>query len=301
MEVSRKPNLFIIGAMKSGTTYLHDLLSAHPEIFMSKIKEPCFFVKSHELKHFAPSMWNRGISENQDKYLQLFENALHEKIVGESTTLYTKFPTLSDVPENIHAFNPDSRFIYVMRDPIERTLSHFWHNVNVESKMIDIYEGIKSDPHYMNVSHYALQIEKYLEYFDKKQIYFCTFEELVQNPNEILVSIFDWLNVDKTYKVPDSDKPKNVTPKNIKVSKHEVLPYRVRNIKPIRKLLDLIPYSLRKALSKPNSDRVDKRSVNVDKVIEYLRPIQLKQTEELRILLERDFPEWKTLYSETEN
>ena len=296
MNISKKPNLFIIGAMKSGTTYLHDLLSAHPEIFMSKIKEPCFFVKNAELKKFAPSMWNMGISENHDKYCQLFENVTSEKIVGESSTLYTKFPTLSDVPEKIYSFNPDARFIYVMRDPIERTLSHFWHNVRVESRMVDIYEGIKSDPHYMNVSYYALQIKQYLKYFDKNQFFFCTFENMVKDPENMLRNIFDWLNVDAAFKNPNIDQPKNVTPKDINVSKHELLSYKVRNIKPVRKLIDKIPYSLWKVLNKPNTQKVDKVSVTVDNITQYLRPIQKEQTEELKDLLAMDFPEWKSLY-----
>ena len=213
MSKPKRPNLFIIGAMKSGTTYLHDLLSAHPDIFMSKIKEPCFFVKSHELKKLAPSMWNMGISENHDKYGKLFQDVVNEKIVGESTTLYTKFPTLSGVPEKIYGFNPDAKFIYVMRDPIQRTLSHFWHNVRVESRMDDIYEGIKSDPHYMNVSYYALQINQYLKFFDKNQFFFCTFEKMIKDPENMLLDIFGWLNVDAAFKIPNIDQPKNVTPK----------------------------------------------------------------------------------------
>lgn len=291
-----KPNLFIIGAMKSGTTYLHDLLSEHPDIYMSKIKEPCFFVKNHELKKLAPSMWNMGICENQNKYNQLFGEVSNEKIVGESTTLYAKFPTLSGVPEKIHAFNPDARFIYVMRDPIERTLSHFWHNVRVESKMLDIYEGIKSDPHYMNVSHYALQIKEYLKVFDKSQFFFCTFENMIKDPEGMLYTIFDWLGVNAAFKIPNMDQPKNVTPKAISVSRHELLPYKVRNIKPIRKLIDMIPYSFWNALNKPNTRKVNKLSVTVNRITQYLRPIQQEQTEELKALLEMDYPEWKSLY-----
>lgn len=294
------PNLFIIGAMKSGTTYLHDLLSAHPDIFMSKIKEPCYFVKSNELKKFAPSMWNMGISENHDKYFQLFENVKNEKIVGESSTLYTKFPTLSGVPEKIYNFNPDAKFIYVMRDPIERTLSHFWHNVHVESKMFDIYEGIKSDPHYMNVSYYALQINQYLKFFNKKQFFFLTFEKMIKNPENMLINIFEWLNVDSGFKVSNIDQPKNVTPKGINVLKWDILSYKVRNIKLIRKLIDSVPYSFWQILNKPNTKKVDKFSVEVDRITEYLRPIQKTQTEELKDLLKMDFCEWESLYSAVE-
>lgn len=298
MSKFKKPNLFIIGAMKSGTTYLHDLLSAHPDIYMSKVKEPCFFVKSQELKKFAPSMWNMGISENDEKYYKLFENIDNEKIIGESSTLYTKYPTLSGIPERISNFNPDSKFIYVMRDPVERTLSHFWHNVRVESKMVDVYEGVISDPHYINVSNYASQINEYFKYFNKDQFFFCTFEDLVESPNLMLSRLFDWLDVDSTYEVPDIDQPKNVTPEDFYVSRHGIFPYRIRNIKLIRKLIDIIPYSFRQTLSKPNKDSVDKKTVEIGRIVEYLKPIQREQTEELKNLIGTDFPQWKTLYSE---
>ena len=109
MKRNSVPNLFIIGAMKSGTTYLHDLLSSHPDIFMSTVKEPCHFVNGAELKKLAPQMWNMRFWENMARYEQLFEKAGSESVVGESTTLYAKYPTLSGVPRRIHEFNPDAK------------------------------------------------------------------------------------------------------------------------------------------------------------------------------------------------
>jgi hypothetical protein len=56
-----RPNLFLIGAMKSGTTYLCDLLAAHPEIFMSSPKEPCHFVDPKVLLRAWPGQWDQAI------------------------------------------------------------------------------------------------------------------------------------------------------------------------------------------------------------------------------------------------
>lgn len=81
MANQRIPNLFIVGAMKSGTTTLHNYLNMHPDIFMSqKPKEPQYFVQ--ELN------WSKG----EDWYLSLFEAAGDAKIIGESSTDYSKLP-----------------------------------------------------------------------------------------------------------------------------------------------------------------------------------------------------------------
>ena len=106
-----KPNLFIIGSMKSGTTSLHNYLSYNPEIYMSEEKEPGYFVK--ELAQ------DKGI----DWYLSLFDKAENVKYAGESSTHYTKLPTFSGVAERIHEFSPSAKLLYIMRDPIRRSIA----------------------------------------------------------------------------------------------------------------------------------------------------------------------------------
>ena len=70
--MARKPNLFLIGAMRSGTTYLCKLLDAHPSIFMCRPKEPSYFVDPGQLKTLWPNMWDQGFWRSEDHYLRLF-------------------------------------------------------------------------------------------------------------------------------------------------------------------------------------------------------------------------------------
>lgn len=291
------PNLFVIGAMKSGTTYLHDLLSSHPDIFMSAIKEPCFFVDEKELKKFAPQMWKMGIRGNIHKYAELFEAVEKEKIIGESTTLYAKYPTLGGVPKRIFDFNPDARFVYVMRDPIARTISHYWHNVKVTSKMEEILLELKEDPHYQNVSHYAMQLQEYLKYFDLDRFYICTFEQMIHNPEKMLRDIFNWLGIDDQVEIKGLNDPKNVTPQAMLVSKANLFSYEFRMSAPIRHFLDLIPYRLKNSIGRLFQKTVTKNATDLGEIIEYLRPSQLEQTKTLEKMLNKKFPEWKMLYS----
>src|SRR3982750_4919552 len=94
-----RPNLFLIGAMKSGTTSLHSYLASHPQIFMCPEKEPEFFAKN--------AIWSRG----EDWYLRLFDGATTEPVVGESSTVYSRIPHFPGVAERIAKFSPGARFI----------------------------------------------------------------------------------------------------------------------------------------------------------------------------------------------
>lgn len=101
--MSNEPNLFIIGAMKSGTSSLHNYLSSHPDIFMSQVKEPMHFSRE--------DMWSKG----NDDYLGLFADAKNEKYLGESSTEYTKLPFRDGVAKRLYEFNPEAKLIYIAR------------------------------------------------------------------------------------------------------------------------------------------------------------------------------------------
>src|ERR671915_544163 len=96
------PNLIVIGAMKSGTTSLHNYLSLHPEIFMTEVKEPSFFT--------LEGNWWRG----REWYEAQFPVAA--KIRGESSPDYTKHPRHAGAPERMHAMIPDAKLVYLLRD-----------------------------------------------------------------------------------------------------------------------------------------------------------------------------------------
>jgi hypothetical protein len=181
------PNLLVIGAMKSGTTSLHQYLSVHPEIFMSAEKEPRFF--SDE------SNWNRGLGWYERQFPE------PTPIRGESTPDYTKFPAITGPPKRIHSVIPDAHFIYLVRDPIERIISHY-----VDSYSFGRVNGTLSeelarldDCHLVNCSRYYLQIEQYLEYFDPGSILILSSEELRDDRRKTLETAFRFLGVDETF------------------------------------------------------------------------------------------------------
>ena len=179
-------NLFVVGAMKSGSTTLHEYLGLHPEIFMSEEKEPGFFV---------PELW-RGRPESE--YQALFSGWKGERYIGESSTHYTKLPTYPGVVDRLHAYNPDARILYVMRHPIERVISHYLHavrDVDFYGETRDIGSAIAKDPMYIAYSDYSAQISPYLERFGRDKVLTLTFETLVSDPQATMDKVFAWLGL----------------------------------------------------------------------------------------------------------
>jgi len=86
-------------------------MRAHAEIGVSRIKETRFFCD--------PGNWHKGLGW----YVRLFPKNAKARI--ESSPSYTNYPTERDVPQRIHAIIPEARFLYVMRDPVDRAISHY--------------------------------------------------------------------------------------------------------------------------------------------------------------------------------
>ena len=135
--MEKQANLFLVGAMKAGTTLLMDLLSQHPEIYVSPIKEPNFFVEEvpEELydpsrffslekyfkKDFPNPLHIANVNTLQD-YRKLFSISTHEKYRLEGSTMYLHAP---NTPQRICQYNNDATIIIIKRDPLDRAYSHY--------------------------------------------------------------------------------------------------------------------------------------------------------------------------------
>lgn len=176
---------FIIGAMKSGTTSLFDILGQHPQICPSKTKEPDYFTKESDEGSRANylSLWN-------------WQGGVHS-IALESSVAYTKAPSIAGVPERIHQSELGQyRFIYMLRNPLTRIESQLRHGLFAGwGKSLDA--GI---PEYaINISSYAMQLDQYLKYFPIDNIMLVTLEEFKHNPDVVLSRICQFLGINKDY------------------------------------------------------------------------------------------------------
>ena len=113
---SEWPNLFLIGAPRCGTTTLHAALGRHPQVFMSPVKEPFFFVPLRR-----EEVGRRRIYDERG-YLSLFAGAQDEPVRGESSATYL---WTDSVPARIRAVRPDAKIVVILREPVERAYSHY--------------------------------------------------------------------------------------------------------------------------------------------------------------------------------
>ena len=177
------PHFIIIGAMKSGTTTLYRHLSQHPGIDMSRDKETDFFV--------AEKNAGRGL----DWYSAQFTRG--EAVRGEASPNYAKRRDFPGVPERMAATCPDVRLIYVLRDPIIRAESQFRHSVLIGDLRPDLsdFAGSHEYMHIMDASHYAHQLDAYLQYFERDAVLVLDFDDLVRDPQGTLNRVFTHIGV----------------------------------------------------------------------------------------------------------
>jgi hypothetical protein len=178
------PNFLIIGAMKAGTTSLYHYLRAHPEIFMPPVKELDFFAREPRE--------GRGL----DWYAGQFSGAGRAIAIGEASTMYTKYPRFPGTPDRIATSIPDAKLIYLVRDPIERIRSHYRHQVALGAERGPLAKAVFADPVYLDVSRYAMQIERYLECFDRDQLLVLTSEHLRDDRSAVVRRVYGFLGVD---------------------------------------------------------------------------------------------------------
>lgn len=183
-----KPDFIIIGAQKAGTTSLHYYLDCHPEIGMSRTKELKFFVREMN--------WKRGWGWYQEQFPE------EGRIFGEASPQYTQYPNFQGVPERIHQHLPRVKLIYVLRDPIERTISHYLQRVSEfaeERSFEQILTIPLSENNYLNTSRYYFQLEQYLPYFGREQFFFTTLERLRTDRRAVLRELFRFLEVEPDF------------------------------------------------------------------------------------------------------
>jgi Sulfotransferase family len=193
------PTFFIIGAAKAGTTSLHSYLDQHPEIQMSAIKETNFFSGPA-----GATPYPVGRVSNLDEYEELFDPSV--EVRGESSPSYTNFPRRRGVPEAIENLVPEAKFVYVVRDPIARTASHYQMLVTAGKERRTLDDALaaldRADPHSHRLtcqSFYARQLEQYLRRFPQERILVVDQADLLSNRQLTLREAFSFLSVDDAF------------------------------------------------------------------------------------------------------
>lgn len=183
---NKLPDFIIIGGARCGTTSLSACLNQHPDIGMAKIKEPEFFCENKN--------WEKGLPW----YKALFPG--NSKLCFEASTSYSKFPVFPNVPQKIFKIVPDIKFIYILRNPVERAVSHYKMAVAQNHENRNINNAFLDTEHpqtkfYLNCSSYYYQLEQYLQFFNLEQFLLINFERMVNDTFTALNEIYSFLDV----------------------------------------------------------------------------------------------------------
>lgn len=208
-----KPNFFILGAAKSGTTFLYNTLTEHPDIFFPIEKEPSF-LSYHFDKHINGTA----------KYFELFDDVKDQKRIGEASPNYLPDPTS---PRILKGLFPDAKFIVTLRNPADRAYSMYLnlrrygheHHNTFERALVAEDQRLNSqdfkEKHqyfyhflYFRSGLFGEQIQRYFDLFDPKQFYIITLDRLKSNFEESIKDILTFLEVDANYALKPGDKHK---------------------------------------------------------------------------------------------
>ncbi|MEQ9639015.1 MAG: sulfotransferase [Alphaproteobacteria bacterium] len=296
MSAAPRPNFFVVGSMKSGTTSLHRYLVRHPQIFMTENpKEPTYFLEREQLLDVLPGVEKLGFWRGEQNYLDLFAGAGDCPVIGEASANYARLNRVQGVPERVADFSPDARILFIARDPVERTISHYWYMVRFFEERRDMLSAIREEPDYTETSDYAMQLKAWLARFPEQRVKFITTEALRDRPEATMSDVFAWLGVDADFVPPNLAERANEAPEVLQQVRGKGLLHRFRHSGLWNAVGPLVPQGLRQSARRLSEKPVERVAVDRTEAVDYLRTIQRQQADELAALLGRRFPEWTTL------
>lgn len=180
------PRLLLIGAQKAGTTTLASLLARHPDIALGKEKEPDFYARN----------WHRG----PDWYRANYPEPDIPWLIDASTSYTAGFhdpDTGAPMPiaDRIAQTVSDPRFLFVLRDPVDRAWSAYWHDVRYGGETRRPEEVLTPDSLYIRQSCYADRLTDFIDHFSIHQILILHFEEVTGNQQKVMDRVTTFLDI----------------------------------------------------------------------------------------------------------
>lgn len=275
------PTFLIIGAQKAGTTSLYNDLTKNPRVFIPDDKELGDLCHDHVL---TPA----GRSE----YAAKFALTDADQSRGDATTAYTKRPRREGVAKRAYELlGPDLKMIYMVREPVSRTISHHHHLVAEQLVDPDINRAIHNHPPLIDYSRYAYQLEPWLAQFGAEAIRVVKFEDYVADRQVIVADLSRFIGVDPTVKNIDPNKVYNKTGSKPvalgawrRIQLNPIYRGFVRTLIPPKTRLRLFQFFLPKAPPRPDPPSIE----TLDYIIERVRP----NMDQLIDLLGPSAPRW---------
>jgi hypothetical protein len=192
-----RPSFIGIGAGKSGTTWLWEMLRKHPDVFLPEQKELQYF---NEEWYGTPGIRNERATRGIEWYLQFFADAQPGQVCGEITPTYLWNVT---APQRIHAFDPSLRLFALLRDPTEQVFSSYLFSLQKgEMNRMSFEDALVRHSYLVDRTYYGRFIGNYLDWFPLERLKVFLYEDLVRDPRRILVEVERYIGVREF--VPDN-------------------------------------------------------------------------------------------------
>jgi len=178
--VAGKPNFIYIGPDKAGSSWLHEVLLRHPQIFLSPAKDLYFFDRYYD----------RGL----DWYLRQFDDARPEHlVVGEVCQDYLFHP---EAPQRIADSLGSCRMMVTLRDPADRAFSSYLYMLRSGWEPGTFLQALAGQPMLLQHGSYATALERFTDRFGRDQIHVAVFDDLVADPQAFIDALTAWLDID---------------------------------------------------------------------------------------------------------
>lgn len=193
IQAKQKVSVIVLGAQKCATTSLYYLLRTHPQMCGATVKETNFFSNSTD--------WRRDIS----LYDQQF-NPLPGQLCVEASPSYTQHPLFPNkqVWEDMHAYNPDLKLIYLVRKPVDRIISAYMHRYQVGDISLSLREAVRKDETLVLTTQYYTQIRPFVALFGVDQILFIDFDDFTKDQPAVMQRVAEYIGVPfDSFQMPD--------------------------------------------------------------------------------------------------
>jgi hypothetical protein len=203
-----RPNFFIVGAAKCGTTSMYEYLRQHPDVFMPEFKEPIFFGQDLDI---APCWCVR----DERDYLALFDQAGGKKRIGESSVWYI---CSRSAPDEIRRFNPDAKVVIMLRHPVEFLYSlhglflwtdnediadfeqaFFAQDDRRHGRRIPDMAYFQQGLQYTQMAAFSEQVQRYRDVFPASQVHVILHDDLKKDLSGVYRRLLEFLDLDSTF------------------------------------------------------------------------------------------------------
>lgn len=288
------PTFLIVGVQKAGTTSIYNYLQAHPQVYMSPVKETNFLEKDWE--NIAPENQNKNGIITIEKYVQLFAGVRDEIAIGEASPNYLFHYESSAF--RIKKYVPHAQLIVVLRNPVERAYSDYLMHIRDAIGYRPLAEQIRFSANksfIIRKGFYYTPLKYYLDRFSSEQIKVFLYDDLCQDSQKFMAEMYNYIGVDPNFSVDTSKRvqtakiPKNKTINNLLQRQNLVRTVAAKILKTVMPLKTR--QELRGRLLNLNSQSKKDAPLSIEdrqRLIELYREDVLK----LQDLINRDLSAW---------